>query len=244
MRHTALRFLLLLLTLLLLSGSALALEIDEIVTNEDGTITLTWTDPANAAPYTLGYELYDSAPLPFACAINDIADTSYTCQWLAPGVSYMLYVTNAQGDMSSVYAYMAPEVVEENKLGTRIRVNTRVRTDTGIREQAYSAADIAEHLYETEYLVAMEITYSQLARARKLRYTVCAVAPNGYAEVLTDGLITLPAGESTLPTQFLSLDSFFDTLQSFYYGIPAGEYTLALYYDGKLVQQTPFTVQE
>lgn len=222
-----------------------ALEVTSALQNEDGTVTVTWTDDAACAPYTVRYELLEAAPVPFGwTAAEGVMGNSYTLTRLVPGVSYIISVQDSQGNVSDI-TYYAPTPGTDTVIGARIRFKPMHRTGNKTnRQTSFSASEIAAN-NETLHGLYLRLTYSTLARTRYYAFQIVIEAPNGFSDVFFSGNLELRHGKSAIPVWgFIPVDNFFDLLMEYYGGIPTGEYDVTLYFNGQKVYSVPLTVTE
>lgn len=221
------------------------LTIDGAVQNADGTVTVTWTDDPANGPYTVLYELLETAPVPFGwTAAEGVTETSCTLTRLVPGVSYVITVVDGQGLRDEI-TYFAAVPGTDREIGAKIRLKPIQRIDRSARKKtAFSASEIAQE-NETEHGLYLRLTYSTLARTRRYAFQIAVEAPNGFSDVIFSGNLELHHGVSAIPVWgFIPMDDYFALLQDYYGGIPTGEYDTTLYFNGQKVWSAPFTVNE
>lgn len=219
------------------------MEITGAVTNDNGTVTLTWTDSGENGPYSVYYALLEQAPVPFGwTAASAQQGKSITLTQLVPGVSYVFTVENAQGNRVQ-HVYYAPKVVNGNEIGAKIGFKT-LRHLEFRNEWQWSAAEIeADNGFE--HGLYMRLHYSMLKRTRNYAFCVAVEAPGGFSDVVYSGTLTLNYGKSIVPAWgFIRMDDYFSCLERYYGGVPAGEYKVTMYFDGKYVHSDFFTVVE
>ena len=219
------------------------LEVTQAIVNEDGTLTIAWADSANNGPYTVYYELLEQAPVPFGwTAAKGLAMNAITLTQLGPGVSYVITIVDAAGNQVE-YTYYAPHVEYGNEIGAQIGFKT-LRCLEYRREWQWSADEIALDNGFTHGLY-LRLHYSMLKKTRWYSFSVAVEAPNGFADVVLSGDLTLTYGRSELPAWgFVPMDSYFSYLERYYGGIPVGEYTVSMYFDGKYIHGGTFTVDK
>ena len=234
-----------LLSLLGQKKEAVPLTVTGAVQNDDGTVTVSWTDEAANAPYAVHYELLETAPVPFGwTAAEGLTDTSFTLERLVPGVSYVITVVDAQGQTAKT-TYYAPVPGTDSEIGAKIRLKPMNRIGRSTKRQvSFSASEIAE-ANETLHGLYLRLTYSQLARTRYYAFQIAIEAPNGFSDVFFSGNLELRHGRSAIPVWgFIPVDDFFNLLQNYYGGVPTGEYDVTLYFNGNKVWTVPFSVSE
>ncbi|MBE5797246.1 MAG: hypothetical protein E7327_07705 [Clostridiales bacterium] len=232
-----------LLKLLNTKKEPVPVQIAGAVQNEDGTVTLVWTDDAGNAPYKVYYQPLENAPVPFGwTAAEGLRGTSYTFDRLVPGMSYMFTVVDAQGQ-TATHIWYAPVPGEDTQIGAKIRFKAMRRTDRLTREQeAFSASDIAEDNGALHGLY-LRLTYSTLKKTRHYAFQIAVQAPNGFRDVIFSGNLELHHGRSSIPVWgFIPMDDYFTLLEKYYGGVPTGEYDVTLYFNGNRVYTAPFTV--
>lgn len=220
------------------------LEITGAALDEDGSVTLRWVDEANNGPYNVYYELLDSATVPFGwTAATNVRSNAVTLTQLVPGVSYVFTVEDASGNKAE-YVFYAPALENGNEIGAKIRIHTKLRRDRKVLEYPFSASEIMEN-NGREHGLYMKMAYSMLRKTRHYAFSVTVEAPNGFADVVLSGALTLNYGKSEVPAWgFIGLDDYFSYLERYYGGVPTGEYLVTMHFDGKPVYTVSFNVGE
>ena len=208
------------------------MEIIGAAPNEDGSVTLVWDDEAANGPYTVYYELLDCAPVPFGwTAASNVYGNVCTLTQLVPGMSYVFTVEDAAGNKAD-FIYYAPNVRMGNEVGARLMVETRMVCNGTRVRRPLNVGDI-RRLADRESGLYMVLSYSMLKYTRQYAYTITVEAPNGYADVVSSGQITLNYGRSEVPAWgFLPLDHYFSYLDRYYGGVIPGEYIVTLNFNG------------
>lgn len=219
------------------------LEITGVETNADGSVTLRWADAAANAPYSVYYELLERAPVPFGWTAAEGTDANaLLLTQLAPGVSYVFTVVDAAGNKVET-VYYAPAVENGNEIGLKTHIHTRHRYGEKVLNRPFSVTEIQQR--STEHGLALKMNYSMLKKTRNYAFCVTVEAPNGFADVVYSGQLTLNYGKSEVPAWgFIELDDYFACLERYYGGVPTGEYLVTLYFDGKTVYTVSFDVAE
>ena len=213
--------------------------------NDRGAVTVTWADEERNAPYTVTYELLETAPVPFGwTAAESTWNTSITLERLVPGISYVITVTDAQGNKAD-HTYFAPVPQEDTEIGAKIRLKPMNRTGRMTKQQqSFSAAEIAQD-NGTEHGLYLRLTYSTLKKTRNYDFQIAVEAPNDFSNVIFSGTLELHHGKSAIPVWgFIPMDEYFTLLENYYGGIPTGEYDVTLYFNGNEVWSVPFTVSK
>ena len=220
------------------------MEITGATANADGSVTLVWSDEAQNGPYTVCYELLNAAPSAFGwTAASGVRGSAVVLDKLVPGVSYVFTVTDASGNQAE-YAYYAPGVENGNGIGAKIRIHTKLYRREKLLELPFSAGEIMED-NGTAHGLYMKMDYSMLRKARNYAFSVTVEAPNGFADVVLSGSLTLNRGKSEVPAWgFIGMDDYFSYLERYYGGVPVGEYEVSLNFDGKHVYTVTFNVKE
>lgn len=210
----------------------------------DGSVTLKWVDEAGNGPYSVYYELLDSAPVLFGwTAAQNVSGNAITLTQLVPGTNYMFTVEDASGNKSA-YAFYAPVPKNGNEIGAKIWNDTRIRWGDQVGYLPFSASEIMED-NGSKHGLYMHLTYSMLKRTRHYAFSVTVEAPNGFEGVVFTGSLTLNYGKSEVPAWgFIALDDYFSYLERYYGGVSAGEYLVTMYFDGKPACTTSFVVGE
>ena len=221
------------------------MEVTSAVLNEDGTVTVTWVDEADNGPYSVFYELLESAPVPFGWTAEvGLNGTSATLTRLVPGVSYIITVQDSKGQFASI-AYYAPVPGTENAIGAKLNYRGAKHANGRIINTLdnFSASEIALD-NGIEHGLYLRLNYSTLAKTRHYTFQVAVTAPNEFTDVILCGTLELPHGKSELPAWNIPVDEYFDLLQNYYGSIPAGDYTVTLYFNGQVVHAVTFPIAE
>ena len=218
------------------------LEITGAALGNDGSVLVSWSDTADNGPYTVYYELLDRAPASFGwTAARNVRGNGVILRQLVPGVSYVFIVEDASGNRAE-YVYYAPAVETGNEIGAKIRIHTKVRNQRNVLELPFSASEIMENNGK-EHGLYMKLAYSMLRKTRYYAFSVTVEAPNGFADVVLSGDITLNYGKSEVPAWgFIALDDYFSYLERYYGGVPTGEYLVTMNFDGKPAYTVSFEV--
>ncbi len=220
------------------------LTIDSCVLNEDGTVTVRWTDKAANGPYDVLYSLVDAAPKPFHwMAKENTSGKSYTTDMLVPGVAYYFYVRDNSGNTSSGFLYQPNMPSFNNVIGASLCVEPRGKIHRTTPEEIYfSSYELARNLTRNEYGLWVNIEYSPLAYPRDYRIQLCIEAPNGFVDTVHNVGYHLPAGRSKIKMDCMRLNEYFNDLLTFYEEIPTGEYNITMYFDGDIIYDDTFYV--
>lgn len=222
------------------------LEITGIAPNADGSVTVRWTDGAACAPYSVYYELLAHAPVPFGwTAAQGVNANAVTLTQLVPGVSYAITVEDADGHRVTAN-YYAPVPEEGNEIGAKLRVHTKlIKNHNGrVLDYPWRVHEISGDV-DYAYGLYAKLSYVMLVKTRHYAFCVAVEAPNGFADVVYSGELTLNYGKSEVPAWgFVEMDEYFGYLERYYGGVPTGEYKVSLYFDGKHVFSTSFDVTE
>lgn len=234
-----------LLTLLNQKKEVIPMELTGAVQNEDGTVTVSWTDEAQNGPYTVFYKLLEDAPVPFGwTAATAVEGTTFVLDRLVPGVSYVITVQDSLGQTAET-TYFAATPGTDSEIGARIRLKPMNRIGRSTKRQgSWSAGEIAQE-NETLHGLYLRLTYSTLRKTRNYAFQIAIEAPNGFSDVIFSGKLELHHGVSSIPVWgFIPTDDYFTLLQDYYGGIPTGEYDVTLYFNGNKVWTAPFSVSE
>ena len=220
------------------------LEIVGTAANDDGSVTLIWDDAAANGPYNVYYELLERAPVPFGwTAESGVWGNAVTLDQLVPGMSYVFTVEDASGNKAD-YIYYAPNVKLGNKIGAKIRIGTKMRNGRNHLNVPFYVGDI-QRPDTREYGLTLKLSYSMLKYTRNYAFSISVEAPNGFADVVYSGNITLNYGKSEVAAwNFLNLEDYFSCLERYYGGVPAGEYTVTMNFDGVPACSATFVVNE
>ena len=219
------------------------LEISGTVMEENGTVTLVWTDSAANGPYTVYYELLDRAPVAFGwTAAEGVYNTCLNLDRLVPVMSYILTVKDAEGNTAS-YNYYAQQPGEAERIGAKIRFkNMRYINDQYV-SGPWKASEIMQN-NGVPHGLYLRLNYSTLKKTRNFAFCVAVEAPNGFADVILSGNLQLVHGKSQVPVwSFVEMDEYFSFLERYYGEVPAGDYIVTMYFDGGVAASEVFTVK-
>lgn len=235
-----------LLKLLNPEENSVSLEITSMTANADGSVTVSWSDEAACAPYSVHYELLEQAPVPFGwLAEQDVTANAVILKQLVPGVSYAITVEDADGHRATAN-YYAPVPEEGNEIGAKLRIHTKlIKNHNGkVLDYPWRVHEISGDV-DFSYGLYAKLSYAMLVKTRHYSFCVAVGAPNGFADVVYSGELTLNYGKSEVPAWgFIKMDDYFSYLERYYGGVPTGEYRVSLYFDGKHVYSTAFDVTE
>lgn len=220
------------------------LEIVGVMPNEDGSVTLIWDDAAANGPYTVYYELLERAPVPFGwTAVRGVYANAVPLEQLVPGVSYVFTVEDASGNKAD-FIYYAPNVKMGNEIGAKIRIITKMRNGRNHLNIPFYVGDI-QRPDSREHGLHLKLSYSMLRYTRDYAFSISVEAPNGFADVVFSGDVTLNYGKSEVAAwNFLNLEDYFGYLERYYGGVPAGEYIVTMNFDGIPACSATFVVNE
>ena len=220
------------------------LEIVGAAQNEDGSVTLIWDDAAANGPYNVYYELLERAPVPFGwTAATGVRGNAATFTQLVPGTSYVFTVEDASGNKAD-FIYYAPSVKMGNEVGAKIRIDTKMRNGRNHLGVPFYVGDI-QRPDSREHGLNLKLSYSMLKYTRKYAFSISVEAPNGFADVVFSGNVTLNYGKSEVAAwNFLNLEDYFGYLERYYGGVPAGEYTVMMNFNGVPACSATLTVNE
>ena len=220
------------------------LEIVGVMPNADGSVTLIWDDAAANGPYNVYYELLERAPVPFGwTAARGVYSNAVTLEQLVPGVSYVFTVEDASGNKAD-FIYYAPNVKMGNEIGAKIRITTKMRNGRNHLNIPFYVGDI-QRPDSREHGLHLKLSYSMLRYTRDYAFSISVEAPNGFADVVFSGDMTLNYGKSEVAAwNFLNLEDYFGYLERYYGGVPAGEYIVTMNFDGIPACSATFEVNE
>ncbi len=219
------------------------LEISGVVKEADGTVTLCWTDAADNGPYTVYYELLENAPVAFGwTAATNVRDVCLNLNRLVPGVSYLLTVKDASGNTAE-YTYFADQPGNGNEIGAKIRFKNMRYIYKNYVSGPWEASEIMRKNGVLHGLY-LRLSYSTLKKTRHYAFCVAVEAPNGFADVILSGNLTMGHGKSQVPAwSFIDMENYFSMLERYYGGVPTGDYTVTMYFDGGVAASEVFTMK-
>ena len=228
-------------------------ELSPTVTTSLGRVTVTWTDSAFNAPYKVLAQYQGSPDVrqPNYIEAEDLYATSFILEDLVPGKTYTVEVRDCYGT-SIKRTYTLPEapVFEDGKLkSTSIKVSIEPRRKGSSQEykdakkiNALVANDIISNQDSYDYGFRYQVRNPNLAYSRYYFTQVVVIAPNGYTEVELYADTDFGRDYSGRYWYLLG-DTTFDMIYKMNDSIPSGKWTVELYWDGMLVNQSTFNVK-
>ncbi len=227
-------------------------ELNSNIVTDKGRVTVTWTDSENRQPYTVCYTYEGgSAVQTYYRASSDVRTKSYTFEALIPGKTYKITIIDANNQsISKTYRLPTPTEFADGKLkasSIKIGIEPRYKGVSDAYEKArkisaLKASEIVSNRGKYEYGVRYTIDYPQLAYSREYLTHIALIAPNGYAE--SEVWSTQAYGSEYINLYWYLLGPWtFDKIYEQNGTVPAGTWTLELYWDGMFVNRSTFTVQ-
>ncbi len=208
-----------------------------------GNVRVQWTDAEGGAPYRVMYAPLEEAPTAFGWTdAEGVTATHHTLGRLVPGVSYVITVADSKGHfIEQVYEAETADV--SNRIGAAFTLATQRCTSDGVPERAdFSLAELASG---NAHSLNVQPTYGRLAYGYLYGFHLAVEAPNGFRDVVYSGMLDLSHGDTYLDAwREIPMDGYFDCLERYYGGVPAGEYQVVLYFNGTEIVREPFTVAE
>lgn len=219
------------------------LEITGTVIGEDNTVILCWEDAANNGPYAVYYELLDPAPVPFGwTAAETVYGNCLPLTRLVPGVSYRLIVKDASGNTAE-YDYFAQQPGEAERIGSKIRFKNMRYINKQRVSGPWSASEIMLD-NGIPHGLYLRLNYSMLKKSREFTFCVAVEAPNGFSDVILSGHLSMGYGKSQMPAWgFIDMENYLSILQNYYGGVPTGDYTVTMYFNGGVAASDIFTIK-
>lgn len=238
-----------------LATSSVGVNIVSIEDLENGFVTVTWVDLNSNGPYTAkfventtGDFNTDRGSNLISVEADELTGSSYTYRYLAPGTSYWLTITNADG--AGVYfAHTVPaaEPFADFTLTPSVQPILRATSGSAVSNMnvsAFSAVEIGMNL--CTHGLAVRLDFPHLDSRAEYTAQLVITEPNGTHLVEYSGTFPFESYEKGghYDWDFYSLEWYFAALTHVYDTVPTGEYTMALYLDGKLAAEATFTVTE
>ncbi len=229
---------------------ASTLAITDVTNDGKGTVTVTWTDSADAGPYAVhcmmkrseSFEEDWAADKFIHTSKENLTETTHQLVELAPGVSYWLAVTDAEDNVAG-YAYESSAAPHFPDFPIKLTLTLKYQRNSVYKEVLYySASDIAKNKSTTSYGTTITMDYSQLIRERNYTALFTITDPNGLVISVAAAQMTLPRGWYSQRIPFFDLNNYLNTLLEGYGELPVGTHTISLYFDGMFVSATTFTV--
>ncbi len=227
-------------------------ELNSNIVSDKGHVTVTWTDSENRKPYTVCYRYEDSSvSQPLYSIGKNVTAQSYTLDCLIPGKTYTITIIDADNQRASrSYTLPKPDEFEDGKLkasSIKVGIEGRYKGVSDKYSQAkrvsvLKASDIVSNRGTYDYGFRYNISYPQLAHSRQYLTQIAVYAPNGYME---SELVQ----EHEYGSQYAGYHWYilgtqtFDAVYKNTGTIPAGKWTVELYWDGMFVNRSTFTVK-
>ena len=221
----------------------------------EGTTKISWVDGKNNGPYEVIY-WQTGCGGSMDNAIPNVNGKSVTTSRMVPGCSYAIAVRNSKGNYTDTVNVTIPSAstfvdgkLQASSIKVDIEYRTRKSYQADMDAQKVSilyASDIEDGLDgNTRYGLRYTINLPQLAKERT--YHTMIVFRDTYGATHTEyyEVYTYPRyANSTGYTYWYCLgEDFFYRLNYVHNGIPTGTYYVDLYWDGMLVNTTPFYVR-
>lgn len=222
----------------------------EVTMDQRGRTVVTWTDSANASPYTVKFQCVNGSAVQtiWRAAIN-VSSKSCTVPYLVPGKKYKIIVEDSAG-LTASNTITVPR--RTNLTSTRNRTET---TQVMYKVDKYASDDQAKALktisataieknLKKGYVYGIKFTtkYKTNAKTKNVHTAIFALtAPNGYVQSSYSTDFTLPRVKGTWYYGFVCGDFFTYLLDATGY-IPTGAYTFQIFLEGRLYYQYVFRV--
>lgn len=247
-----------LLLALLLPISALAgtsVVLDASVSTTAGQTTIRWT-PGDlpAGGYKVIIQAVNSNESGSLMQLaGDTTGSSIVTGLLAPNKTYIVYVTDSDYNILGMKQYTMPDVpvFQDGKLkDTSIKISTELRRSDSKgkykKVKSFKASEMNEVAAGSSDFFCMkyQMRMPQLIRERAFYVQLVFESPNGYTftdkatDITFDRIVN---GYQTIWWEYAGAD-FFDALYRQTGSIPAGPYSMTLYWDGCWVNTSTFNV--
>lgn len=228
-------------------------ELSSAVLTDSGRVTVSWTDSENQAPYRV-LARYQGSPdviQPQYIEAESTSECSWTMENLLPGRTYIIEVQDSAG-VSTSRMYTLPKAtpfVDGMLKANGIRVGIEFRrkessdpTSEAKRVVTLKAAEIAANRGVLDYGFKYQIRMPPLAQSRSYFTQIAILAPNGYTdcEIFSDLDFSR---ESSGRYWYMLGDWTFDMMLARNGSVPSGKWTVELYFNGMLVNQSFFNIR-
>lgn len=220
---------------------------------ENGSLTVTWSDPDSCGPYRLSYSVCVSEALESPAQqkqVKWLADSliqgrSFTLIDCIPGVSYWFFLEDSQGHTDVKLLTAGEKKKTALFTTTKLYVRCRVQNgDTVTAADSFSAAILnSRDLGACEYGVYLRLTHDEISRGTDLLGLLAIYDPNGFP--LTADVETWSVARKSNQTEidFFDLSWYWGELEKEYGSVPEGVYRAELYFDGDYVAEGSFTIK-
>ncbi|MBO4837087.1 MAG: hypothetical protein J5564_05260 [Clostridia bacterium] len=228
--------------------NARVFELEETVVYEKGITTVRWQDSADAAPYRVAYLCCDDAEavqtVHWAGGDMESSTTNekaFSLDTMTPGHQYRVEVIAGDGKILDQRILLPEaETFEDGKLkASSVKVEIapkywRPANEKAGRIDRFEAESIASHIDEWQFGIYYEIRLPELAYARTYLVQLAMTAPNGYTDTLATAKWTFDETNQFRHYFVFTGENFFSDMYKKNAAVPAGYYTVDLYFDGML----------
>ena len=227
-----------------------AVNISAVMDQGNGKHVITWVDNGNG-PYDVHYwekfsqdmetDRYDDRSSGRWSDIKDLAATTHTLEYLIPGTSYWITVTDSTGSVG-VTTYTVPEA-QDVELGVSFSGSFRKRVNGEVSDlEAFSSAVMSQD-DEAQYGLYLEMNYNTVAADKDLPSQWVMTLPDGVAFCFDAFDLTWFAGDGC-HWDFFNLDWPFGRVKAWYGKMLTGEYAVDFYSEGEYAGGFTFNVTE
>lgn len=190
---------------------------------ESGDTVVSWDDSSNLSPYTVRCKAQYHAGY-----WDEIKSKRFTLEYLIPGETYTVTISNGQSEASSSYT-VPVSVFTVFKNGKKIALS----------ETRFSISEVnRDKTKQYEF----QVHYPQLRSNRSYKAKLVTKTPYGYGGyVWVWSTYELESQYAYIYTNF-SMYEFFEGIKKDFDEIPTGRYTLEFYFDGELYSDFTFSV--
>ncbi len=214
-----------------------------------GITTVSWEDSENKGPYsvTVQHQYTSGGSTKLAARQSMTTGTFLTSVSngfsMVPGEPYTITVTDRNG-ATATYDYR-PTKQNFTDFKVKPSMELRVTTGKGTRngDKSFKASEIEKNLSTYRFYAYLKINYPQIRYERTANWTMAVFVPNGDAFVqYLNPDDNIPAGRTYIYWKDYPFNNLFEYLMESVGSIPTGQYTWALYFDGKQAGTTTFNV--
>jgi len=223
-------------------SSSAKMKFTSVYENDDGTVTVSWSDSESNGPYKVAYMPMAEEEFPDALAAGkpllvdddcrNVRGTTATLAYLVPDHAYWITVQDSEGNL--LYTPYYPTFDSFTTFRTSIVLELKRHTGvTTYKPAAFNAKEIKSDLGETSYGTYVALSHGVLSSDRYYRVVFAVECPGGYVQVVHTDPLTVPKKSRDHSWGFVSLDGLFSNLIAIYDSVPAGTYKFHVYFDGQ-----------
>ncbi len=191
----------------------------------NGDILVEWNDSSSASSYTVAYttEYWNST-----YGSDSITGKRVLLEYLIPGVTYYVYVSNGVSDTTLTYTVPKPIYTEYSTGGKYLNLTM----------EKFSLSEMEKKPTMT---FEVQVSWPRLKNSREYAAKLVLNTPYGYASrVIYYDVFTFENKYEYTYVTFSLMNDWLVQVEEDFGSIPTGEYTFEIYMDGQLYDYASF----